>query len=463
MQNETAYSKPVTLKNILTFAIPTIAMSLFMSFYTMVDGLFVSNLVGTTALSAINLVYPVIALVTAISTMLATGGSAAIMKKMGEQKADEAKQDFTFLILVNVIVGLVMCGIGYVFMGKIFGSMSLSAEVSGYCLEYLSRYLLFTVPILLMNNFTLYMIAAGKATLSLVCSIAGGVTNIVLDYLFIAVFDFGISYLLLEWAGFRHSLLIAGALFVIGGLISEYRWFTKKRDYILKRYQEIPQTILERRNGENQMNEQIVLREYHKSDRPALEGVIREAWHYDRFCSPKTAQKMARVYLANCLANQTFTQVALIDDVPVGIIMGKNNAKHKCPFPFRMQLIGAIISLYLSKEGRQISKIFEGINGIDKELLSRCGKDYQGELAFFAISKKCRGKGLGKQMFEKVMEYMRTEQIPEFYLFTDTSCNYPFYEHMGLTRRCEKKQIIDVKGEKGDMTFFIYDYQVGRE
>ena len=193
MQNEIAYSRPVTLTNILRFAVPTIAMSVFMSFYTMVDGLFVSNLIGTSALSALNLVYPVIALVTAISTMLATGGSAAIMRKMGEGKPDEAKQDFTFLILVNVLTGLVMCGLGYLFMGKIFGSMSLSPEVSAYCWEYLSRYLLFTVPILLMNNFTLYMIAAGKASLSLLCSVAGGVTNIVLDYLFIAVFRWGIG------------------------------------------------------------------------------------------------------------------------------------------------------------------------------------------------------------------------------------------------------------------------------
>ena len=112
---------------------------------------------------------------------------------MGEGKPDEAKQDFTFLILVNVLTGLVMCGLGYLFMGKIFGSMSLSPEVSAYCWEYLSRYLLFTVPILLMNNFTLYMIAAGKASLSLFCSIAGGLTNIVLDYLFIAVFRWGIG------------------------------------------------------------------------------------------------------------------------------------------------------------------------------------------------------------------------------------------------------------------------------
>ena len=111
--NTTAYEGPVTLGNILKFAVPTIAMTVFMSFYTMADGLFVSNLIGTDALSAINLTAPVIQLVTAISTMLATGGSAVIMKKMGEQKAEEAKEDFTFLILVNVIVGIVMCAVGY--------------------------------------------------------------------------------------------------------------------------------------------------------------------------------------------------------------------------------------------------------------------------------------------------------------------------------------------------------------
>lgn len=78
MGHENVYAKPVTLGNILKFAVPTIAMTVFMSFYTMVDGLFVSNLIGTNALSAINLTAPVIQLVTAISTMLATGGSAVI-------------------------------------------------------------------------------------------------------------------------------------------------------------------------------------------------------------------------------------------------------------------------------------------------------------------------------------------------------------------------------------------------
>ncbi len=193
MENQNTYDKPVTLRNILKFAVPTIAMSVFMSFYTMVDGLFVSNLIGTSALSAINLTAPVIQVVTAISTMLATGGSAVIMKKMGEQKPQEAKEDFTFLILVNVVVGLVMTMLGYSLMETIFGGMGLSPDVANYCTSYLSRYLVFTIPILLMNNFTLYMIASEKATLSLVCSVSGGVLNIMLDYVFIGLLDMGIS------------------------------------------------------------------------------------------------------------------------------------------------------------------------------------------------------------------------------------------------------------------------------
>ncbi len=213
MENQTAYLKPVTLKNILKFAVPTIAMTVFMSFYTMVDGLFVSNLIGTDALSAINLTAPIIQLVTAISTMLATGGSAVIMKKMGEQKCEEAREDFTCLILVNVIVGIVMCALGYLMVERIFAGMNLSVAVEGYCVEYLNRYLLFVVPILLMNNFTLYMIASEKATLSLICSVTGGVLNMVLDYVFIAGLHMGISGAAIA-TGLGYSVTAVVGLFV---------------------------------------------------------------------------------------------------------------------------------------------------------------------------------------------------------------------------------------------------------
>ena len=217
MENRNVYLKPVTLKNILKFAVPTIAMTVFMSFYTMVDGLFVANLIGTAALSAINLTAPVVQLVTAISTMLATGGSAVIMKKMGAGREKEAREDFTFLILINVIAGIVMCALGYLVMEPVFAGMDLSEEVRGYCTEYLGHYLLFLVPILLMNNFTLYLIAGGKAALSFVCSVAGGVLNIVLDFVFLAVVGTGIGGAAIA-TGLGYSVTA-----VVGGIVFSQR------------------------------------------------------------------------------------------------------------------------------------------------------------------------------------------------------------------------------------------------
>ncbi len=193
METQSVYQKPISLRNIMKFALPTIAMSLFMSFYTMVDGLFVSNLIGTSALSAVNLSAPIIALVTAISTMLATGGSAVIMKKVGEKKRQEANENFSFLIIVNIIVGVIMCFVGYACMNFVFSQMNVSTEVLQYSQDYLGHYLLFTIPILLMNNFSLYLIASGKSSVSFICSVVGGIVNIILDYLLIKVVGMGTS------------------------------------------------------------------------------------------------------------------------------------------------------------------------------------------------------------------------------------------------------------------------------
>ena len=187
-----SYHRPVTGRNILRFALPTIVMTVFNTFYTMVDGLFVSNLIGPAALSAVNLTAPAIGLITAVSGMLATGGSAVVMKKMGQGQAREARQDFTLLILTNAAVGALMMALGYGLMDTLLGAMGLSAEVFGFCRAYLSDYLLFTIPILLMYNFSLYLIAADRSRLSLICTVAGGVTNIVLDYAFIALAGLGI-------------------------------------------------------------------------------------------------------------------------------------------------------------------------------------------------------------------------------------------------------------------------------
>ena len=169
------------------------------------------------------------------------------------------------------------------------------------------------------------------------------------------------------------------------------------------------------------MSEQIIFRAYQKTDQKALENVVREAWKYDRFCAPKTAAKLAKVYLNSCLTNQTFTRVAEIDGEPVGIIMGKEIQNHTCPVSLRIQWIQSVVSLCISQEGREISKIFACVQGVNRELLSSCNQAYKGEVTFFAIHEKCRGKGLGRKLFQTVVDYMKSRGISAFYLFTDTT------------------------------------------
>jgi hypothetical protein len=206
------------------------------------------------------------------------------------------------------------------------------------------------------------------------------------------------------------------------------------------------------------MPENLVLREYRKDDQSAIADIIRKTWKYDEFCSHKTARKLANVFLAACLANQTFTRVAFLQGEPVGIIMCKNNSEHHCKFSYRLGLMRELFLLKISKEGRQESKFFESINNIDDDLLSETKKKYGGEVAFFAVEQRFRGFGIGKTLFMEAKNYFINQKINDFFLFTDTSCNYGFYEHNGLVRNGEKKLVFNERNIRKEITFFLYEY-----
>ena len=120
------------------------------------------------------------------------------------------------------------------------------------------------------------------------------------------------------------------------------------------------------------MEYQIDIRPFQPEDQEALAGVIRRTWQYDRFCGPKTAQRLGRVYLRQCLTQQTLTRVAVVDGVPVGIIMGKNERTHRCPWSLRWRAARAVLALLATREGRKVARLFSGVERINQALLSRC-------------------------------------------------------------------------------------------
>ena len=131
LAEENPLSRDFDIKSLLKFAFPTIVMMLLMGLYTIVDTIFVARFVGTNALSALNIVCPVINLTVGLGTMLATGGSAIVARKMGAGETVRASQDFTLLISAGALLGVAITALGSVFIDGIIlgqgGSYSLIA------------------------------------------------------------------------------------------------------------------------------------------------------------------------------------------------------------------------------------------------------------------------------------------------------------------------------------------------
>jgi len=186
-------AKDFTLKSLLRFALPTIAMMVLLQLYTMVDGIFVTRFIGTNGASCINIIWPFVNLTMGIGVMLATGGTAVVAKKLGEGREKEALSDFTFLSIVGFIVSIIIAVFGLVFLediAKLLGATDILLE--GACL-YGFYWILFTPLTIMKSIFEYFFVTAGRPKLGLVTSVMGGLTNVVLDYLLIVVFEFGIG------------------------------------------------------------------------------------------------------------------------------------------------------------------------------------------------------------------------------------------------------------------------------
>lgn len=186
-------SKDFTISSLLKFAFPTMLTMVFMGLYTIGDTIFVSRFVNTDALSAINIVTPVINIIVGLGTMLATGGSAIIARKMGAVKLKEASQDFTLIVLSGAILGILIAIIGNLFLDNIIYFLGASEILFPYCKEYLFVLLLFTPASMLQVLFQNLIITAGRPSFGMVLSISAGAINVLLDYVFMVLLDMGIK------------------------------------------------------------------------------------------------------------------------------------------------------------------------------------------------------------------------------------------------------------------------------
>lgn len=237
-------SKHFTTKDILLFTLPSILTMIFTSLYTIVDGIFVSRFVGSDALSSVNIVLPVINLINGVGIMMGAGGSAVIGIKLGEGNKKGAQRSFSLIIAFTFTWGIICSALVVLFSRQISLLLGSSQRLLEGCTEYLRVYSIFLWASILQIIFQTLLVTAGKPNWSLFLTIAAGISNIVLDYIFIVPMKMGIVGAAL---GTGISCLVAS--------IPSFLFFLKnKGDLHFARFQYEPKTIVQTlSNGSSEM------------------------------------------------------------------------------------------------------------------------------------------------------------------------------------------------------------------
>lgn len=178
---------------LIRFVLPSVAMMIFTSIYGVVDGLFVSNYVGKTPFAALNLIMPLLMVMGTIGFMIGTGGSALVAKTLGEGDKERANRYFSLLVYTAMIAGATLSVLGFIFARPLALLFGADEEMLEYCVIYARINLVALVPFILQNVFQSFLITAEKPKFGLVITVSAGVTNILLDFLLVGVFRFGLE------------------------------------------------------------------------------------------------------------------------------------------------------------------------------------------------------------------------------------------------------------------------------
>lgn len=189
---EEVFSKKQTYNQFLKYLFPSIATMIFLSFYTTIDGFFVSRYVNADALASINIIIPITCVFFGVSIMLATGSGALVSIKMGEKDKDGANKLFSFITISLLILGIIMTIGGIVFLEPILRFLGATDKLMPYVKPYGFLTILMTIPMMMKLYFEYYARVDGNPKIALIMSTLGLGLNVIFDYIFIGILDMGI-------------------------------------------------------------------------------------------------------------------------------------------------------------------------------------------------------------------------------------------------------------------------------
>ena len=216
-------SEHFTYSKLFKFVIPSIIMMIFTSVYGVIDGLFVSNFVGKTSFAAVNLIMPFPMILGSVGFMFGTGGSAVVAKTLGEGDKTKANKFFSLFVYATIISGVVFSAVGLIFAPQIAKMMGAEGYMLEECIKY-GNILLIALPFFMLQNvFQSFFSTAQKPTLGLIITVCAGLTNILLDYIFIVIFNAGVT-----------GAAVATALSQVVGGVVPVVYFIMKNNSLLR-------------------------------------------------------------------------------------------------------------------------------------------------------------------------------------------------------------------------------------
>lgn len=192
-KNPIQLSDHFTYARLFRFVLPSIVMMVFTSIYGVVDGLFVSNFAGKTAFASINLIMPFLIILGAMGFMLGTGGTALVSRVLGEGDKERANKYFSMITLFGILLGVILTVVGVLAMRPMAILLGATEAMVDDCVLYGRIVVCFLTSFMLQNMFQSFLIAAEQPKFGLLITLAAGVTNMVLDALFVGVFRWGIA------------------------------------------------------------------------------------------------------------------------------------------------------------------------------------------------------------------------------------------------------------------------------
>lgn len=182
-----------TYKKLFRFTLPSIAMMVFTSIYYVVDGYFVSNYAGKTSFAAINLIMPLIMILSGIGFMIGTGGSALVSFLLGLGDKKKANRTFSLLIYFTIVVGIIISVVGYFIVEPVAIAFGATEAMLPECVLYGRICILFNITFMLQNAFQSFFVVAEKPRMGLIVTLAAGFTNMILDYVFVGKLGMGVA------------------------------------------------------------------------------------------------------------------------------------------------------------------------------------------------------------------------------------------------------------------------------